>query len=233
MTHHLLPRIIIACMFGAAVMNSGCGESPSSPTPTSTPSTPAPASAPPSVMAIRSMTPSAGPTIGGDYIRINGDRFESGAAVMVDGIVATVMKFTPTMITALTPPHAFGVVDVSVMNPDGQTVTLGGAYTYASFAISATPSDVTVGGELWVSFEAPKGRDCSGGGDWIAVYRVGDPDDTGAANGHSDLWYEHLCGATSGAFVLKAPDQPGHYEFRYMVGGTSVARSNPIFVRAP
>ena len=63
-----------------------------------------------------------------------------------------------------------------------------------------------------MSWVAPKGRGCNGGGDWIAIYRVGDPDVTGAANGHSDLWYEHLCGAVTGTFTLSAPTAPGQYQ---------------------
>ena len=82
-----------------------------------------------------------------------------------------------------------------------------------------------------MSWVAPSGRGCIGGGDWVALFGLGDPDDTGAANGHSDLWFEHLCGATSGTSTLSAPPQPGEYEFRYMVGDTSVARSNPVTVK--
>ena len=78
----------------------------------------------------------------------------------------------------------------------------------------------------------PSGRGCSGGGDWIAIYKVGDPDITGAANGHSDLWFTHVCGATSGTSTLSAPRQPGEYEFRFMFGDTAVARSSPVTVSA-
>ena len=74
----------------------------------------------------------------------------------------------------------------------------------------------------------------SGGGDWIALYRVEDSDLTTATNGHSDLWYDHLCGGTSGTLALTAPAQPGQYDFRYLVGGrdVAVARSTPVTVSA-
>jgi hypothetical protein len=104
--------------------------------------------------------------------------------------------------------------------------------TLGTFSLTASPSLVTSGGQLTMSWIAPSGQGCNGGGDWIAIFRVGDPDITGAANGHSDLWYIHLCGATSGTSTLNAPSQPGQYEFRYMVGDTSVARSNPVTVNA-
>jgi hypothetical protein len=104
------------------------------------------------------------------------------------------------------------------------------AIALTGIALTASPGLVTPGGELTLGWVAPSGRGCSGGGDWIAIYKVGDPDITGAANGHSDLWYEHLCGGTSGTFTLSAPPQPGQYEFRYMVGDNSVARSNTVTV---
>jgi hypothetical protein len=124
-----------------------------------------------------------------------------------------------------------GSVDVVVTNPDGHGVTLQTAYTFAVFFVTGAQNLVASGAELTVSWVAPSGRGCSGGGDWIALYRVGDPDQTGAANGHSDLWYEHVCGATSGTWTLKAPAEPAEYQFRFMVGDFSVARSQPITVR--
>ena len=226
----LLSRVAAAILACCAGLTVGCGDSPYSPTPMSAPpAAPAPA---PAVMIVTSMSPSAGPAIGGDYIWISGDQFQTGATVTVGGIAATITKVTTSQIIAQTPPHALGVVDVVVMNPNGESDGVKGGYTYAPFTVAASSSVVMAGGALTVSFEAPRGRGCQGGGDWIAIYRVGDPDETGAANGHSDLWYEHLCGAATGTFTLSAPDQAGTYEFRYMVGGTSVARSNPVRIEA-
>ena len=233
MVDRFVARIVAIGVLGIAGLSLGCGESPSSPT--AVPAVPAPPAAPlaPAVMAVTSVTPSSGPTIGGDYISINGDLFESGTTVALDGIAARVTSVTSRSIVALTPPHRLGTVDLVVMTPDGQSATVKAAYTYASFTVAAAPGVVTAAGELMVTFEAPSGRGCPGGGDWIAIYRVGAPDETGASNGHSDLWYEHLCGSTSGTFTLRAPSEPGTYEFRYMVGGTSVARSNPVTIQAP
>jgi hypothetical protein len=78
----------------------------------------------------------------------------------------------------------------------------------------------------------PKRARLHWGRNWIALYKVGDSDITGAANGHSDIWFDHLCGLTSGTFKLRAPPQPAQYEFRYMVGDASVARSNTVTVSA-
>jgi hypothetical protein len=98
--------------------------------------------------------------------------------------------------------------------------------------LTASPSSVRSGEQLTMNWVAPSGRGCNGGGDWVALYKVGDPDFTGAANGHSNLWFTHLCGATTGTSTLSAPPEPGQYEFRYMVGDSSMARSNVVTVSA-
>jgi uncharacterized protein (TIGR03437 family) len=184
-------------------------------------------------MAVTAISPTTG--LIGDAVRVAGSGFLSGATLTLDGVAARVTSVTSTAITATSPGHAAGTVDVVVTNPGGQSGTLTGGYTFLpveAFSLTASPSLVTAGAQLTMSWVAPSGRGCSGGGDWIAIYKVGDPDITGAANGHSDLWFVHLCGATSGTSTLSAPTQPGQYEFRYMVGDTSVARSGPVTVSA-
>ena len=226
-------RLQLGVFAACAAIGLACGESPSSPTPTPPSPTSSP-SAPPAVqvLTVRSVSPSAGPMVGADPIRVSGTGFQPGAAVLVDGIPAQVQNVTGgATILAKTPPHSIGTVDIVVRNQDGQTVRLEGGYTYGVFTVTAGKTVVTAGTELSVSFLTPGGRGCNGGGDWIAIYKVGAPDATGAANGHSDLWYEHLCGATSGGFTLKAPNEAAMYEFRYMVDDFSVARSNPVEVR--
>jgi hypothetical protein len=229
MSCHFLSGVAAISLLGLAGMSVGCSDSNSSLTPTSPP--PAPTSSAPVGFTLSSMTPTSGPTIGGDYIRLLGRGFQDGASVTIDGAAAPVTRVTGTRIDARTLPHATGTVDVVVTNPDGQSGTLQAAYTFAVFSVTGSPPLAAPGAQLTVSWEAPAGRGCNGGGDWIAIYKIGDPDETGAANGHSDLWYDHVCGAASGTWTLKAPDEPGQYEFRYMVGNFSVARSTPVSVR--
>jgi hypothetical protein len=234
MFHRSFSLVVGISLLGLAGMSLGCSDSPSPSSPT-----PAPAlvtTAPPVTPAftLRSLAPSVGPASGSDSIRLSGEGFHSGAMVLFDSVVATVTRVTTTTIDVLTLAHAEGPVEVVVMNPDGQAGTLKAAYTFVSssaFSVIGSPNLVAPGAELAVSWVAPSGRGCSGGGDWIAIYRVGDPDQTGAANGHSDLWYDHVCGGTSGTWKLKAPADPGEYEFRFMFGASSIARSNPIAVR--
>jgi len=229
MLHHVVSRRLAVLLVGLSGMGIGCADATSSLMPR--PSSATPTSPTPAGLSLLSVSPSSGPTIGGDYIRVSGIGFQSGATIALDGVAARVSRMTASVIDARTAAHATGLVDVVVTNPDGQTAMMSRAYTFDVFSVTGGPNVVPPGGDLSVSWMAPSGRGCSGGGDWIAIYRVGDPDDTGAANGHSDLWYDHVCGATSGTWRLKAPAEPAVYEFRFMVGDFSVARSNRITVR--
>jgi hypothetical protein len=65
--------------------------------------------------------------------------------VTFGGISATSVQFVnSSAITATTPAHAFGPVDVVVKNADGQSATLSGGYTYNAppGIVSVTPSSV-------------------------------------------------------------------------------------------
>ena len=230
MSNHIFAYRIVVTVVAVAVLTIGCDKSHSSPI---APSAPSPA-APPPALTVAAVSPTIGPTEIASEIRVTGTGFLNGATLMLGGAAARVIGVTSTAITAMTTAHAAGSVDVVVTNPGGPSVTLAGAYTFEvlSASLSASPSLATSGDELTVEWVGPGGRGCRGGGDWIAMYKVGDPDNTGASNGHSDLWFEHVCGATSGTYRLNAPAAAGEYEFRFMVGDTSVARSNPVTVKA-
>jgi IPT/TIG domain-containing protein len=229
MFHHVFSRFVAISLLCLAGMSLGCSDATSPIMPT-TPT--APTASTPVGPTLLSVSPSSGPTIGGDYIRVSGSGFQSGVSVTLDGVATRVTRVTATFIDARTLAHAAGTVDIVVTNPDGQAGGLKAAYSFDVFSVTGGPNLVAPGAELTVSWVAPSGRGCNGGGDWIAIYRVGTTDEISATNGHSDIWYDHVCGATSGTWKLKAPDQPGQYEFRFMVGDFSVARSNPITVRS-
>src|SRR5581483_711212 len=90
---------------------------------------------------VTSVTPTSGPTSGGTAITISGSNFLAGATVTVGGTAATAVSVVNgTTITATTAAHAAGAVDVTVINPDGQSSTLAGAYTYVGAADVAVDS---------------------------------------------------------------------------------------------
>jgi len=87
--------------------------------------------APPPPPTVGSVAPVSGPAGGGTSVTVTGTGFLAGASVTFGGTAATnVVVVGPTSITAKTPSHATGVVNVVVTNTDGQSGTATGAYTY-------------------------------------------------------------------------------------------------------
>ena len=87
-------------------------------------------SPPPTLSGI---SPASGSANGGTAVTITGAGFSAGATVKLGGAAATnVVVVNSTSITASTPAHAAGAVNVVVTNPDSQSGTLAGGYTYTS-----------------------------------------------------------------------------------------------------
>lgn len=97
---------------------------------TSAPSIPA-ASPPATAPTIASVTPATGPSAGGDTVAIQGTGFGANAKVTFGGVAASnVVVNSATSISAKTPAHAPGAVDVVLTNTDNQSVTKLAGYTY-------------------------------------------------------------------------------------------------------
>jgi hypothetical protein len=80
---------------------------------------------------VATVSPGSGNIAGGSAVTITGAAFQSGATVTFGGAAATnVVVVNATTITATTPPHSAGAVDLVVTNPDFQSATLSGAFTY-------------------------------------------------------------------------------------------------------
>jgi hypothetical protein len=175
-------------------------------------------------VAITSISPPIGPA--GTTVRLTGTGFLSGAFVSFGNARATTTLLTPTSIAVIVPVHADGSVDVIVTNPGGQSVSLAGGFTFQSagpgVALTVDPSSVAAGGQLSVSWT---GATTNRGFDWIGLFKVGDANT-------AYLWWDYVSGA-SGTFRLTAPNQPGQYEFRYLIddGYEDTARSAPVTVR--
>lgn len=92
---------------------------------------------------LSSVTPNTGTTAGGTSVALAGTGFVTGATVTFGGVAATsVAVASPTSITATTPARAAGSVNVVVTNPDGQSSTLAGGYTYGTpCSVSAATQD--------------------------------------------------------------------------------------------
>jgi hypothetical protein len=81
---------------------------------------------------VTSITPTTGSQAGGTAVTITGTGFLAGATVKFGGTLATnVSVVSATSITATTPAHAPGAVDVVVTNSDNKSATLAQAFTYS------------------------------------------------------------------------------------------------------
>ena len=93
------------------------------------------------------VTPGAGPVNGGTQVTLKGNGFVSGASVSFGGGAATSVNVADsTTLTATTPAHEFGAVDVSVTIPGNPTSTLSSAFVYqaAAIPVSLTPGNGSV-----------------------------------------------------------------------------------------
>ncbi len=91
-------------------------------------------------LTISGVFPNAGSASGGDSVLITGSGFVSGATASFGGTAATnVQVLSSTLLSAVTPASAAGVVNVTV-TAGGQTATLANGYTYGSTLTVASVS---------------------------------------------------------------------------------------------
>lgn len=82
-------------------------------------------------LTVVSLTPNQGPTAGGTVVFVSGRGFKAGAEVRFAGVPGTNVQYLgPSALQVTTPPHAAGNVDVTVVNPDAASSTLGNGYNY-------------------------------------------------------------------------------------------------------
>ena len=83
------------------------------------------------LVTVTSVSPTGGTIAGGSAVTINGTGFNAGATVTFGGSAATnVVIVSSIKITARTPAHALGAVNVTVTNTDTSNGTLVNGYLY-------------------------------------------------------------------------------------------------------
>ena len=102
---------------------------------------------------ISSVSPNAGNPAGETLITILGSGFITGATVDIGANPCTNIVVTPTRITCTTPVGTLGVVDITVTNTDGQSVTLPSSFTYQNAPIidSISPNAGNPAGETLIT----------------------------------------------------------------------------------
>ena len=160
----------------------------------------------------------------GDVVYVRGTGFKAGATVTMGGVAAHVVEQAMAVIGVVAPDHAPGTVDVEVTNGEGRSQTLANWFTYETVSLSVSTNQVGPGGELGVSWAAPPQRSTW---DWVGLFRVGDEN-------HQFTWARYTDGAQAGTLIIRAPVEPGTYEFRYLVDDSyfAAARSSAVTIRA-
>jgi len=98
--------------------------------------------APPSAPAVLSITPTSGPSIGGTKVTITGTDLTDATAVTFGGTTGSIQTITATEITATSPDHAAGQVDVRVTTPGGTSaIVAGDKFTY----LTGRPASIAYG----------------------------------------------------------------------------------------
>jgi hypothetical protein len=120
---------------GVTVTSSGCSDTKSA-------NVNVTAAAP--TVSVTAVNPSMGSHVGGLSVTITGSGFLTGASVTFGGAAATnVVVVNATTITAKTPAHAAGSVNVTVTNSNATTATLTGGYTYLAQQFDANGDGAT------------------------------------------------------------------------------------------
>ncbi|HJQ26664.1 MAG TPA: SBBP repeat-containing protein [Blastocatellia bacterium] len=100
---------------------------------------------------VSSVSPNSGPMGGGTSVTITGTKFANGAAVSFGGSAATnVVVASDTRITATTPAHDAGAVNVVVTNPSGESGVLAQGFTYIAQPVPVITSVTRQGKHLLV-----------------------------------------------------------------------------------
>lgn len=122
------------------------------------------------VISISGIVPNAGTALGGTDVTISGSNFQSGATITFDGISATDIVFVGSgTLTAKTPAHAAGMVDVMVTNPDTTSDTLVNGFTYTSLpvvTITASPLSIFTGESSIINWSTENADTCTASGAW-------------------------------------------------------------------
>lgn len=98
--------------------------------------------APPTIVSV---SPSLGPTVGGQTVTIMGSGFVAGSQVLFGVTPATSVSFvSASQLNVTTPVGTSGTVNVTVVNPDGQQFVYASGYTYSQlFRYEGTVKNTT------------------------------------------------------------------------------------------
>lgn len=91
---------------------------------------------------VLALTPPRGPVQGGTVLAIFGNDFKPGCKALFGGVEAQIHVVDPGLVTVTTPSGFVGPVDVTVLNPDGQSGVLAAGFDYL---IATAPAPILAG----------------------------------------------------------------------------------------
>ncbi|MEA2414990.1 MAG: hypothetical protein QOI58_1647 [Thermoanaerobaculia bacterium] len=97
---------------------------------------------------LTAVDPPVGRTAGGDALTLTGTAFEPEVTVTIGGNAADVQFVSTTTLTVITHPHTAGTVAVVATNPNGNSRTLGGAFTYTDLTAVEPKRGPAAGGTV-------------------------------------------------------------------------------------
>ena len=157
-------------------------------------------------------------------VQIVGTGFKPGVRVTYDGVDARIGRVTATSIEHSPAMHVPGPVDVVVTNPDGNSLKLTAGFVFKAAQIELTKAEVDAGEALSVSWAGPHDPSDFAPPDFIGLYRADDPH-------NAKLWEVRTEVGGTGVVELKAPSEPGKYEFRYYMVSQHLLATTPLTVR--
>lgn len=148
-------KIIIIHLMFIVLLGAACQPSPEGALSLS----PAAPVAPPPVLAITSVSPTASGTAGGTTITIRGTEFSAGMGILIGTLsCGTINVVSSTQATCVVPAQAASTVNISVTTSNGASATANNAFMYAdSFpppvisSISATTGSAGGGQSLTIN----------------------------------------------------------------------------------
>lgn len=94
---------------------------------------------------LSSINPTSGTASGNAQVTLTGTNLTGATSITLDGTPATsVNVINSTSVTAVTPSHAAGVVDVIINTPEG-SASLSNSYTYVTTAVGQSSGGGTIG----------------------------------------------------------------------------------------
>jgi len=140
---------------------------------------------------VTSVTPNSGPSAGGTSVTIAGSGFQVGATVAFGGSALTVSTINATTITGTTTAHAAGAVNVVVTNPDSQSGTCSGCFSYLAAAPTVSgivPTSGSNAGGTSVTISGTgfqTGANVSFGGSALTIGTINGSSITGTTTAHA------------------------------------------------